>query len=141
MNSRRKFVHRAMTSRHDFQKFVCGGRLIFGPDAGSLFLSTILIATPLVGLCFQCISSDVSEEQVLGLPVLIVTVLLGLAVSKPHTQLRSLHLRRQTCLNLASAIAQDFAFLLSTSSRDPGIVPRNARPPEPAVDAATPSTE
>jgi hypothetical protein len=76
-----------MTSRHDFQKFVCGGRLIFGPDAGSLFLSTILIATPLVGLCFQCItklSSDVSEEQVLGLPVLIVTVLLGLAVSKPH---------------------------------------------------------
>jgi palmitoyltransferase ZDHHC9/14/18 len=44
-------------------------------------------------------------------------------------------------LTTAPAFAQDFAFLLSTSSRDPGIVPRNARPPEPAVDAATPSTE
>jgi palmitoyltransferase ZDHHC9/14/18 len=38
------------------------------------------------------------------------------------------------------------AFLLLTSSRDPGIVPRNARPPEcgaeeQAVDMTTPSTE
>ncbi|GJN06318.1 hypothetical protein PR202_ga24036 [Eleusine coracana subsp. coracana] len=101
-------------------KFLCGGRLIFGPDAGSLFLSTILITSPLVGLCFQCITklnSETPEKQVLGLPVLVVTVLLGLA---------------------------NFSFLLLTSSRDPGIVPRNARPPEPSVDddaAATPSTE
>ncbi|TVU22697.1 hypothetical protein EJB05_32414, partial [Eragrostis curvula] len=109
---------------HDLQKFLCGGRLIFGPDAGSLFLSTILISSPLVGLCFQCITklnSDTPDKRVLGMPVLIVTILLGLA---------------------------NMAFLLLTSSRDPGIVPRNARPPEaadgdgePAAAAATPSTE
>ncbi|XP_025817746.1 probable protein S-acyltransferase 4 isoform X2 [Panicum hallii] len=110
-------------------KFLCGGRLIFGPDAGSLFLSTVLIASPLVGLCFQCVTklnySGSSEKQALGMPALVATILLGLA---------------------------DLAFLFLTSSRDPGIVPRNARSPErgdddPAAaaaaedDVATPSTE
>ncbi|KAF8661913.1 hypothetical protein HU200_056879 [Digitaria exilis] len=107
-------------------KFLCGGRLIFGPDAGSLLLSTVLITSPLVGLCFQCVTkldSDSSEKQALGMPVLVVTILLGLA---------------------------DLSFLFLTSSRDPGIVPRNARPPErgddePSMGAgdevATPSTE
>ncbi|EEE54331.1 hypothetical protein OsJ_01304 [Oryza sativa Japonica Group] len=64
-----------------------------------------------------------AEKQVLGLPVLIATIVLGLA---------------------------DLAFLLMTSSRDPGIVPRNARPPEScgggdeegvAGDVTTPSAE
>ena len=38
---------------------------------------------------------------------------------------------------------QDLAFLLLTSSRDPGIVPRNARPPDSdeAFDVTTPSME
>ncbi|KAF0917461.1 hypothetical protein E2562_020577 [Oryza meyeriana var. granulata] len=106
-------------------KFLCGGRLIFGPDAGSLFLSTVLIVAPLVGLCCQCITkmnSSSSEKQVLGIPVLIATIVLGLA---------------------------DMAFLLLTSSRDPGIVPRNARPlsecggddEQGAGDVTTPSAE
>ncbi|KAJ1283341.1 hypothetical protein BS78_03G121100 [Paspalum vaginatum] len=111
-------------------KFLCGGRLIFGPDAGSLVLSTVLIASPLVGLCFQCVTklgsgSSASETtQPLGMPALVATVLLGLA---------------------------DLSFLFLTSSRDPGIVPRNARPPERGdgdepgasddVGLATPSTE
>ncbi|WVZ71582.1 hypothetical protein U9M48_020154 [Paspalum notatum var. saurae] len=128
--------------RRLYQKFLCGGRLIFGPDAGSLVLSTVLIASPLVGLCFQCVTklsssggSSASETttQPLGMPALVATVLLGLA---------------------AAPRAQDLSFLFLTSSRDPGIVPRNARPPpergdgdsdEPAGaaddDVATPSTE
>uniref|UniRef100_A0A804N274 S-acyltransferase n=2 Tax=Zea mays TaxID=4577 RepID=A0A804N274_MAIZE len=86
-------------------KFLFGGRLIFGPDAGSLFLSTVLIASPLAGLCFQCVTklSSSGGSSPLGLPVLLATILLGLS---------------------------DLAFLFLTSSRDPGIVPRNARPPE-----------
>ncbi|KAL6850445.1 hypothetical protein ACP4OV_021072 [Aristida adscensionis] len=87
-------------------KFLCGGRLIFGPDAGSLVLSTVMIASPLIGLCFQCVTKLASaspEKEVLGLPVLVATIVLGLA---------------------------DLAFLFLTSSRDPGIVPRSARPPE-----------
>ncbi|CAL4950429.1 unnamed protein product [Urochloa decumbens] len=113
-------------------KFLCGGRLIFGPDAGSLFLSTVLIASPLVGLCFQCVTkldSGSKDKQALGMPALVATILLGLT---------------------------NLAFLFLTSSRDPGIVPRNARPPErggagdgddpasPAAadaDVTTPSTE
>ncbi|KAJ3684580.1 hypothetical protein LUZ61_013744 [Rhynchospora tenuis] len=107
-------------------RFACGGRLIFGPDVGSIFLSMILITGPLIALCCQVITkitktdasgqTNLSGNHILGLPVLIVTVLLGIA---------------------------DLTFLLLTSSRDPGIVPRNSRPPEAeeVFDAASASTE
>lgn len=35
------------------QRFFCGGRLIFGPDVASLFLSTLLIAGPGIGFCLK----------------------------------------------------------------------------------------
>ena len=94
----------------------------------------------MAGLCFQCVtklSSGSSERQPLGLPVLLSTILLGLSVGEREPDsldcmptgsrsglliLRSLH-----CI-----ASQDLAFLFLTSSRDPGIVPRNARPPEQA---------
>ncbi|KAJ3676574.1 hypothetical protein LUZ60_003986 [Juncus effusus] len=95
-------------------KFACGGRLIFGPDVASVFLSTLLIAAPLIALCIQTITKMQNHEKsgltyqhqvnILGLPVLIITIIIGIA---------------------------DLTFLLLTSSRDPGIVPRNSRPPEP----------
>lgn len=34
-------------------KFLCGGRLVFGPDVASLFLTTFLIAAPAVTFCVK----------------------------------------------------------------------------------------
>ncbi|XP_008786791.1 probable protein S-acyltransferase 4 isoform X1 [Phoenix dactylifera] len=106
-------------------RFFCGGRLIFGPDVASIFLTTLLIAGPAITFCYQIISkilhyekTGVQDDQspVLGLPVLVVTIVI---------------------------LISDLVFLFTTSGRDPGIVPRNARPPEAdeAFDMATPSME
>lgn len=35
------------------QKFLCGGRLVFGPDAGSVILSTVLIGGPALTFCIK----------------------------------------------------------------------------------------
>ncbi|GJW90391.1 probable protein S-acyltransferase 4 isoform X2 [Tanacetum coccineum] len=71
-------------------RFLCGGRLIFGPDVLSLFFSLLMVAGPAITFCVK-----------------------------------------------------DIIFLFMTSSRDPGIVPRNTSPPEPdeTNGANTPSME
>ncbi|CAN1337520.1 Probable protein S-acyltransferase 4, partial [Linum perenne] len=70
--------------------FFCGGRLIFGPDAASTFLTIFLITAPSVAFCAKLYNKIVNE-----------------------------------------------------SSRDPGIVSRNSKPPESdeISDVATPSME
>ncbi|XP_059646014.1 probable protein S-acyltransferase 4 isoform X1 [Cornus florida] len=90
-------------------RFSLGGRLIFGPDVASLFLSTLLIAGPAIAFCIKVYCIHWYPVVIVGL---ILTVL-------------------------------DLTLLCLTSSRDPGIVPRNARPPESdeAYDIATPSME
>ncbi|XP_072976276.1 probable protein S-acyltransferase 4 [Typha angustifolia] len=107
-------------------RFLCGGRLIFGPDLASLFLSIILISGPSIAFCCQTIIKihkrerskdwDVDHIRILGYPILVVTVIVTVA---------------------------DLVFLFLTSSRDPGIVPRNSRPPEldETFDITTPSME
>uniref|UniRef100_A0A1D1YE44 S-acyltransferase n=1 Tax=Anthurium amnicola TaxID=1678845 RepID=A0A1D1YE44_9ARAE len=108
-------------------RFFCGGRLIFGPDVASLFLSTLLIAAPSITFCSQVIikirnhgkansGKESDQTQILTLPVLIVAIIITML---------------------------DLIFLFWTSSRDPGIVPRNTRPPESeeAFDGTTPSME
>ncbi|KAK7286631.1 hypothetical protein RJT34_21768 [Clitoria ternatea] len=85
-------------------KFLCGGRLVFGPDVASLFLTTFLIAAPALGFCIKThlkIKKGINHE--LWFPVLIVASVLTVL---------------------------DLIFLLLTSGRDPGIVPRNSRLPE-----------
>ncbi|OVA17186.1 zinc finger protein [Macleaya cordata] len=97
-------------------RFFCGGRMIFGPDVASLFLSTLLIGGPALAFCYQVLTKIRSHDELLGYPVLVV----GL-----------------------TATILDLTFLFLTSGRDPGIVPRNLKPPEPedGFDSTTPSME
>ncbi|KAH6828654.1 DHHC-type zinc finger family protein [Perilla frutescens var. hirtella] len=102
-------------------RFFFGGRLIFGPDVSSLFLSAFLIATPALGFCakiLHIIRKRVAKDEpaVSWYPVLIVAIALTML---------------------------DMLFLFLTSSRDPGIVPRNNRPPEcdDTFEMNTPSME
>lgn len=109
-------------------RFFCGGRLIFGPDVASVFLSTLLIAGPSIAFCLQVIEKihkhemqeskhlGLSHSHILGFPALIVGLFITIA---------------------------DLVFLFLTSGRDPGIVPRNNRLPESdeSFDATTPSME
>ncbi|XP_072954885.1 probable protein S-acyltransferase 1 [Typha angustifolia] len=109
-------------------RFLCGGRLVFGPDAASLILSTLLIASPTIVFCYQVIAKIVMNNRmphtedsnyrpsVLGYPFLLVAVVV---------------------------LISDLVFLFMTSARDPGIVPRNTRAPEAdeVFDVTTPSME
>ncbi|KAK6151387.1 hypothetical protein DH2020_014022 [Rehmannia glutinosa] len=103
------------------QRFLFGGRLIFGPDVASLYLSTLLIAGPAFAFCIKIlfIIRDRMKENktvVPWYPVLIVAIVLTML---------------------------DIFFLFLTSSRDPGIVPRNTKPPEfdETCEINTPSME
>ncbi|PHU06188.1 putative protein S-acyltransferase 2 [Capsicum chinense] len=84
-------------------KFLCGGRLIFGPDASSLYLSTCLIGAPAVTFCIKWLLMIPKVSPMYGYAVLLG----GLII---------------TVLALS--------FLFMTSSSNPGIVPRNSRPPD-----------
>ncbi|KAK1256772.1 putative S-acyltransferase [Acorus gramineus] len=97
-------------------KFICGGRLIFGPDVASLFLSALLIAGPAIAFCWQMIEKINNQEENIQNMVTFVAVIVTLS---------------------------DLIFLFLTSGRDPGIVPRNSRPPESdeGFDVTTPSME
>ncbi|KAJ0246789.1 protein S-acyltransferase 4 [Hirschfeldia incana] len=100
-------------------KFLCGGRLIFGPDASNLYLSTILILAPSVMFLVKMylkMEDPRTRHPKLSIPILSVCWVLTLL---------------------------DIFFLFMTSSRDPGIVRRSLTLPEidDAPDSTTPSME
>ncbi|KAI5560101.1 hypothetical protein BDE02_16G023900 [Populus trichocarpa] len=87
-------------------RFFCGGRLIFGPDVASIFLSMLLIAAPAIGFCIKVYNKILdkgTKNPARWYPVFFVGSILTVL---------------------------DLLFLFLTSSRDPGIVRRNTRPPE-----------
>ncbi|KAK1360018.1 S-acyltransferase [Heracleum sosnowskyi] len=85
--------------------FLLQGRLIFGPDIRSIFLTIFLIAVPAAIFC-GFIGRKLMDEysDSFGIWIIAVAVLFTIYV---------------------------LVLLLLTSGRDPGIVPRNAHPPEP----------
>ncbi|KAI7747869.1 hypothetical protein M8C21_027441 [Ambrosia artemisiifolia] len=85
--------------------FFLGGRFIFGPDVGSVFLSLFLIVAPVAVFCAfvaRKLIDDFSHH--LGVLILVVVIVFTFYV---------------------------VILLLMTSGRDPGIIPRNAHPPQP----------
>ncbi|CAA3030812.1 probable S-acyltransferase 1 [Olea europaea subsp. europaea] len=102
-------------------KFLCGGRLIFGPDVASLFLSTFLVAGPAIAFCiriFLIIRQRIIENKDAIPWYSVLTVGIVLTVL-------------------------DMLLLFLTSCRDPGIISRNTTPPEcdETVEINTPSME
>lgn len=62
------------------QRFLCGGRLVFGPDAASLFLTSLLIGCPAITFCIKMLLLIRAVEPSFGYPVLIAGVGLTLMV-------------------------------------------------------------
>ncbi|KAJ4752058.1 DHHC-type zinc finger family protein [Rhynchospora pubera] len=88
--------------------FWLGGRLIFGPDYRSILLTISLITIPVIFFAvFICKRLSAEVDLYLGHLILSIAVILCIYV---------------------------ITLLILTSSRDPGIVPRNLHPPEPEDD-------
>ncbi|KAF2301846.1 hypothetical protein GH714_029827 [Hevea brasiliensis] len=89
----------------DLRIFFLQGRFIFGPDARSLALTIFLIVAPVSVFCLfvaRKLMDDFSDH--LGVSIMVVAAVFTVYV---------------------------LVLLLLTSGRDPGIIPRNAHPPEP----------
>ncbi|KAL1201247.1 Protein S-acyltransferase 8 [Cardamine amara subsp. amara] len=86
-------------------KFILGGRLVFGPDAKSLPATLLLIIVPVVLFCVfvaRHLRHEFSPYNA-GYAILVLAILFTIYV---------------------------LILLSFTSARDPGIVPRNSHPPE-----------
>ncbi|XP_076891156.1 putative protein S-acyltransferase 7 [Bidens hawaiensis] len=87
--------------------FFLGGRLIFGPDIRSIFMSIFLIVAPVVAFCVFVARKLLDKfSHHLGILVMAIAIAFTIYV---------------------------VILLLVTSGRDPGIIPRNTHPPEPEV--------
>ncbi|KAL4354052.1 hypothetical protein GQ457_06G004890 [Hibiscus cannabinus] len=96
-------------------KFFLGGRVIFGPDVRSIFLTISLIVIPVVLFC-AFVSRRIIRAFGNQTGNLIIAILILLTI-------------------------YDLILLLLTSGRDPGIIPRNTHPPEHEEEWSTMSTD
>ncbi|KAI3457800.1 hypothetical protein Pfo_014463 [Paulownia fortunei] len=86
-------------------KFFLQGRFIFGPDVRSLALTIFLIVAPIAVFCVfvaRKLMDDFTNHW--GISIMVIAIVFTF---------------------------YDLILLLLTSGRDPGIIPRNAHPPEP----------
>ncbi|KAL1547400.1 putative protein S-acyltransferase 7 [Salvia divinorum] len=86
-------------------KFFLQGRFVFGPDVRSLALTIFLIVAPVAVFCVfvaRKLMDDFADDW--GVSIMVIAVVFTF---------------------------YDLILLLLTSGRDPGIIPRNAHPPEP----------
>ncbi|KAI5079850.1 hypothetical protein GOP47_0005329 [Adiantum capillus-veneris] len=96
-------------------KFLLGGRLVFGPDVAPLVLTLFLIVAPIVVFCVfvgRPLMEKFSHHG--GSAIIVVAVV--------HTSVV-------------------LALLLLTSGRDPGIIPRSNVPPPEAEEGASASVD
>ncbi|KAA8548265.1 hypothetical protein F0562_004474 [Nyssa sinensis] len=84
--------------------FFLQGRFIFGPDVRSLVLTIFLIVAPVTIFCVFVARKLMDDFSHFGISIMVVAVVFTFYV---------------------------LVLLLLTSGRDPGIIPRNAHPPEP----------
>ncbi|KAF5735336.1 protein S-acyltransferase 8-like [Tripterygium wilfordii] len=86
-------------------KFILGGRLVFGPDAKSLLVTLLLIIVPVIAFCVfvgRHLCHEFSPYNA-GYAILVAAIVFTVYV---------------------------LGLLLRTSAQDPGIIPRNLHPPE-----------
>ena len=66
-----------------YQKFLCGGRAVFGPDASSLFLTTFLIGGPAIAFCIKMLLLIIrNDDPQYDYPVLVGGMVLAIMVGK-----------------------------------------------------------
>ncbi|KAK8564026.1 hypothetical protein V6N12_036158 [Hibiscus sabdariffa] len=127
-------------------KFFLGGRVIFGPDVRSIFLTISLIVIPVVLFC-AFVSRRIirSFGNHTGNLIIAVLILLTIYVSSrlSSTEENPIESTLFSVINIVLPVklVQDLILLLLTSGRDPGIIPRNTHPPEHEEDCSTMSTD
>ncbi|CAA7060533.1 unnamed protein product [Microthlaspi erraticum] len=111
-NHERKRIYQVWPGKN---RFYFGGRLVFGPDASSILLTTCMIGAPAITFCIRMAILIRQRHPLFHLLILIGAIILTIL---------------------------DFTFLFLTSSRDPGIIPRNKEAPlEETSEAVTKSLE
>ncbi|KAL0351177.1 UNVERIFIED_CONTAM: putative protein S-acyltransferase 7 [Sesamum radiatum] len=136
-------------------KFFLQGRFIFGPDVRSLALTIFLIVAPVAVFCVfvaRKLMDDFTDHW--GTSIMVIAIVFtfysfivldqsgsfvllygGFAVLKAFLTASEIRSRLEPFyLYLGGRFpirCSDLVLLLLTSGRDPGIIPRNAHPPEP----------